>query len=172
MTRAEAFKLLGIADTDDHELIKRAFRVRSKEAHPDTGGTAEQFEMLKRAYAVATGEVDKSEAMNYLRVIIHGELINGSNPLHESVIRRLSYDIANGVEVVANDNKRKDKLDMLLSTTKNDLIRTVAEGLLAQMSGYVEESERRLNVMREALGIFEKSVDDSGENNSIGGFLG
>ena len=34
------------------EAIKRAFRLRSKETHPDHGGAAEDFDLVKRAHSV------------------------------------------------------------------------------------------------------------------------
>ena len=49
-------------DADDVEL-KRAYRRRAKEAHPDRGGSVEEFQRVKAAYeAIRSGEADLSDA--------------------------------------------------------------------------------------------------------------
>jgi DnaJ domain len=46
----DPFVLLGIANDAPLEDIKTAFRKKALEHHPDRGGTAEAFMMIKRAY--------------------------------------------------------------------------------------------------------------------------
>ncbi|MXR40384.1 DnaJ domain-containing protein [Halobaculum sp. WSA2] len=48
------YAVLGVeADADDTE-IERAYRRRVKEAHPDRGGSAEEFQRVRAAYEAAT----------------------------------------------------------------------------------------------------------------------
>lgn len=49
---AQARAILGIGVTEDLEVIRKAFRRRSMETHPDRGGSAEEFAAVKDAYAV------------------------------------------------------------------------------------------------------------------------
>ena len=53
------FEVLGVdPDADDAEL-KRAYRRRAKEAHPDRGGSVEEFQRVKAAYeTIRSGEAD------------------------------------------------------------------------------------------------------------------
>jgi len=44
------FDVLGLDDDADDDDIERAYRERVKEAHPDTGGTIEEFQLVRRAY--------------------------------------------------------------------------------------------------------------------------
>ena len=49
-------------DADDAEL-KRAYRRRAKEAHPDRGGSIEEFQRVKTAYeTIRSGEADLPDA--------------------------------------------------------------------------------------------------------------
>lgn len=61
--------------------VKRAYRKRAKDAHPDAGGTAEDFNRLSRAFLVLsdpvrrakydhTGEVDEREPDNALSIAV------------------------------------------------------------------------------------------------------
>lgn len=48
--RASIWKVLGLRPDASVEDIKRAYRARAKETHPDQGGDAETFRALHRAY--------------------------------------------------------------------------------------------------------------------------
>lgn len=64
LTKAEfvrALQALGITgqeqvDTraDVEALVRRSYRLRAKDAHPDNGGTAEAFQVLTTAFETAT----------------------------------------------------------------------------------------------------------------------
>ncbi|GAB7008932.1 ferredoxin Fer [Halorubrum trueperi] len=44
------FDVLGVDDDADEADVERAYRERVKEAHPDTGGSMEEFQLVRRAY--------------------------------------------------------------------------------------------------------------------------
>ena len=44
------FEVLEIDESADEATIERAYRERVKEAHPDRGGTTEEFQLVRRAY--------------------------------------------------------------------------------------------------------------------------
>ncbi|PSP57451.1 ferredoxin [Halobacteriales archaeon QS_1_67_19] len=53
---ASPFEVLGVdADADEAE-IERAYRERVKEAHPDHGGSIEEFRTVRTAYETLTGD--------------------------------------------------------------------------------------------------------------------
>jgi curved DNA-binding protein CbpA len=82
------YDTLGVERTALPETIKAAFRKSAKAAHPDTGGSAEEFEEVKRAHLVlsdaarrakydATGEIDEpvvdqtdSQAMSHISQVL------------------------------------------------------------------------------------------------------
>ncbi|MFC5136434.1 MULTISPECIES: ferredoxin Fer [Haloferacaceae] len=44
------FDVLGLDEDADDADVERAYRDRVKEAHPDTGGSIEEFQLVRRAY--------------------------------------------------------------------------------------------------------------------------
>ncbi|WP_435075341.1 ferredoxin Fer [Halorubrum sp. HHNYT27] len=52
------FEVLEIDEDADEATIERAYRDRVKEAHPDQGGTVEEFQLVRRAYR----EIDEQTA--------------------------------------------------------------------------------------------------------------
>jgi hypothetical protein len=50
---AAAFAILGIPATASAREVKRAYRRKVKQVHPDHGGDREEFERLREAYAAA-----------------------------------------------------------------------------------------------------------------------
>ena len=50
------FDVLNIDDDADEDAIERAYRERVKRAHPDQGGSLEEFQLVRRAYRTLTEE--------------------------------------------------------------------------------------------------------------------
>ncbi|WP_336037121.1 J domain-containing protein [Halobacterium yunchengense] len=50
---AAAFETLGVDPSADAAAVKRAYRERVKDVHPDHGGSREAFERVREAYATA-----------------------------------------------------------------------------------------------------------------------
>lgn len=48
------FEVLDVDPDADEVAIERAYRERIKQAHPDQGGTLEEFQLVRRAYAALT----------------------------------------------------------------------------------------------------------------------
>ncbi|ANU15227.1 lipoprotein, putative [Planococcus halocryophilus Or1] len=53
------YVLLNILPTASEELIKRAYRIQSKELHPDQGGNEQQFILLTEAYEVLSNPLKR-----------------------------------------------------------------------------------------------------------------
>jgi len=47
---SSAYEILGVEATVDHEELRRAYRLRLRETHPDTGGDAAVFILVQRAW--------------------------------------------------------------------------------------------------------------------------
>ena len=52
MANNDYYSLLGVSKTASQDEIKRAFRKKAHELHPDKGGDAEQFKKVNEAYQV------------------------------------------------------------------------------------------------------------------------
>lgn len=46
------YEVLGVGEKSDGETIKRAYRKRSRETHPDRGGSSEQFREVSTAFVL------------------------------------------------------------------------------------------------------------------------
>lgn len=57
LSRSEALNVLGLQDGASEAEVRKAFRASVKAVHPDRGGDAERFHLLKQAYDVASGKV-------------------------------------------------------------------------------------------------------------------
>lgn len=55
------YTLLNILPTASEELIKRAYRIQSKEVHPDQGGDERQFILLTEAYEVLSNPTKRRD---------------------------------------------------------------------------------------------------------------
>jgi curved DNA-binding protein CbpA len=84
---ANLYDILGVKKTAKENAIKRAFRVKVRKAHPDCGGTQEEFEAVHLAYTVlmdperrakydATGEIDTPKADRSMSRVL--PLVNGA----------------------------------------------------------------------------------------------
>ena len=78
----DLYDILGVENDADSKAIKRAYRGKAKQAHPDGGGSTEAFEKVNEAYAVltdqrrrakydATGKVDEkqTEGLAFVRAM-------------------------------------------------------------------------------------------------------
>lgn len=55
---AAAFDVLGLSRSADVDEVKRAYRERVKEVHPDQGGDEAEFKRVREAYATARNHCD------------------------------------------------------------------------------------------------------------------
>ncbi len=58
---ASAYEILGIAPDADQEQLRRAYRLRLRQTHPDTGGDAAVFVLVQRAWELV-GDPDARAA--------------------------------------------------------------------------------------------------------------
>ena len=47
---ASAYQVLGVEPTIDEEALRKAYRLRLRQTHPDTGGEASLFVQVQRAW--------------------------------------------------------------------------------------------------------------------------
>jgi len=47
---ANPYEVLGVSPTASDDELKRAYRLRLRQAHPDTGGSAAEFDAVQRAW--------------------------------------------------------------------------------------------------------------------------
>lgn len=150
-TTADPYDVLGVARSADQSTIKKAYRRRAGETHPDRGGSDEQFGRVNSAYLLLsdparrkrfdeTGEDDSEGPDN-----AHAQVLQIIVQAFDAVLGSIQ---AQGVDPV--------KHDMLAAM--RDVVARNRRDLNAQI-GKIERSKAELERL---LGRFERV--DSGEN--------
>jgi curved DNA-binding protein CbpA len=96
MSAQDLYEELGVEKDASEEDIKKAYRRRSKETHPDAGGSADEFRALQRAYNVLA---DQEKRSRYDRGE-SPETIDGTSPDAAAIeiIRAIFLDVASSVD--------------------------------------------------------------------------
>jgi len=61
MTRHEALRILGLSEGASADSVRKAYRKRAFETHPDRGGTAAQFLTVQAAYEILTASFEDTQ---------------------------------------------------------------------------------------------------------------
>ena len=97
------FDVLGVDEDADDGAVKRAYRQRMKEAHPDQGGSATEFQLVRAAYEAALSE-DVEEPTDEAATVDVGMDVDATteydvdsrgdfNPFSESRVEYLNYAV-------------------------------------------------------------------------------
>lgn len=73
------YELLGLSPRAEDELIKKAYRIKSKAAHPDTGGSQQEFLLLSEAYETL---IDPIKRKRYDRLYFHMQNLKNEYVYH------------------------------------------------------------------------------------------
>jgi curved DNA-binding protein CbpA len=137
------YETLGVSKTASKADVKRAFRKKAKSAHPDAGGTAEDFAKLSKAYRIlsdpqlrltydttgnAEPEPDNDEVLGLQIALQAVEYVlavcerRAMDPCSINVIKdartKIEQDIAGIEKVIAGIRKTIRKAEKLLSRFK------------------------------------------------------
>jgi|SRR5580658_3493863 curved DNA-binding protein CbpA len=178
--KSNLYATLGLARDADSPTIRRAYRARAKAAHPDVGGSEEQFALIKLAYDVLmddarrahydeTGEIEDNPADNHrahvlqtinaaLDASLQFCVRNNLDPLRENLISHIRGALK---EYRDQAEKLRGELFRALETDKGLLGRFMTEGdnALEQMVRHrVEEHEKQIAQRGEAIRLFDDAL--------------
>lgn len=125
------YEVLGVGEDATPIEIKKAYRKRAKNAHPDTGGDREEFQKVNAAYAVLsdpekrshydrTGEIKGDENDYTLDIIVSvfNDLLNQDIPLHINYVKLMKQTLKETIvrlnAMVETKKKERKKYDNLL----------------------------------------------------------
>ncbi len=86
------FEVLGIGSDADEDEIRRAYRDRVKEAHPDRGGNREEFQLVRRAYAQLK-ERDGNGDADAVEMDLGGDDEDGVPEVQPARVEFLDYEV-------------------------------------------------------------------------------
>lgn len=170
------YEALGVGADADRESIKRAYRKKAHEHHPDKGGSAEKFHAIQRAYDVLSNEARRAwydrngsdgpadtqdEALKNLAAVFL-QAVDQADVEHQDVlaIAREHIERAKG-NVLAQVEQFKAKVRKLESAKKR-LTKKSSSGpeLLGQMlEGQISANKRAMDLAAENLKVFDRMLE-------------
>jgi len=108
--------VLGVDEDADREEIKRAYRERLTEAHPDGGGSREEFERVRDAYRAVTAGEEAAPTPEGAQGGVSEARGGGSRPPESRAERRgraAPTDRDRGVDPAEGDGTEKSRLRAL-----------------------------------------------------------
>lgn len=169
---------LGLDSSASLDEVKRAYRSRAKQAHPDAGGTAEEFAELSRAYLVlsdperrarydATGDEDRAPEnapLAFLVQIVVTLATQAPDPLAVDLVAQARQQLERGIldcenaAVVGRRNASNWKKVAARFKTgkKSALLKRALEDLGARAEQEVRLAESQVALRREAFALLQE----------------
>ncbi len=179
----DPYDVLGVERTADAPAIKRAYRKRAKKAHPDAGGTADEFTRLthsqlilldpaRRAKFDSTGTIDPTEPDNalasavsiivgFFNTVVQQHIVsNGADPTKVDLVAEARKAFKNNV---ASFEKEKQKFvrqsEKLAQVEKRLRPRPPKAGKPSPAAGMVRQALLiQINTCREPLHVIERNL--------------
>lgn len=182
---ADLYKMLGVKRGAKRADIRKAYRERARKSHPDTGGSAEQFALVKHAHDVlideerrqrydATGDESGKSADNEL-----AECIQVLSIVFDKVLQQIesrgrdpvNYDLVNDMRIMLGgelDNLKqsrrkleaqKQKIERMLGRFKikngDNFFENILKDRVRNAEAALLSHERQEKTGKRALGILK-----------------
>jgi curved DNA-binding protein CbpA len=162
------FEVLGIAPDADEEDVDRAYRRRVKEAHPDQGGSLDEFQAVRTAYERITAgdveaypdvDVDVDVGSDDSDDDSDDEAEVGAGPKHRDTARERSAPDPTRTE---DDDDREDDSN----PEENARVEYLNYDVLADLGGDLDAEDPFETVPADGLdapdhGTFDATIDDT-----------
>lgn len=183
----DLYKILGIKNNATVKTIRNSYRKRAKKAHPDVGGSAEEFAQLKLAHDILTdpvrrlkydetGDVSEKAPDNSLSQVI-GELATALDHVLSQIERRslepTEFNIVSDMKIFLGgkldeiQKKRKDLSRVISKTEKllgrfgvksgENYLEGIIVGKLSALSTHLRMVETQETPVKRALDILTNS---------------
>lgn len=144
-------EILGVPEDADEETIKRAYRKKSKAAHPDTGGNAEQFNLILIAYKDMMDEdMPPSNVMGLLSSLYSALLSKyGDKIVYIDIPREIKRAINENIKTATSDIANMNEQIKLFQrinkccTTEN-FIKVINNGRIAEIKSLMKSAKHAI----------------------------
>lgn len=164
------YEALGVSPKATPDQIKKAYRKLSKTAHPDAGGTVEQFQKIqeayanlkdpdKRAYYDRTGKTSnenideaRGQALGLLSNLLHQALNAGDAIFYEDLIAHMRNSVKDNIAKMKEQTKKIDEVSARCKKMQGRFTRKKAQDnpLESFLSGTISMLEmQKLSVSRQ-----------------------
>lgn len=172
------YDTLGIPADADKAAIRAAYRRRAKQTHPDSGGSAAEFQAVELAHRVLisddrrarydeTGDVDEranndeADAMSIIAAMVDHALTKDDLKHHDligAMRKQINDDIATARKTIAEGNAyigRAYDARKRLKAKKRDVIGPVIDRKVAEAKQQLVGLERQIKLRERALALLE-----------------
>jgi curved DNA-binding protein CbpA len=173
------YETLGVKTDASPIEIKRAYRSRAKQSHPDKGGKQSDFEPIVKAYEVlsdperrllydATGQ-DKhtpieTSVQQLLLTLFHQALATDSDiPIIKTVREQVKMGNAKIPEEIKRLKERRKKLEAKrkkITATGQNVVHMIIDGELTNIAGQIAVMEREQEVAKACLEALDSYTED------------
>lgn len=179
----DLYKILGVKRTAARKDIHKAYRKKAKAAHPDGGGSVDDFNELVLAYSVLsdqerrtrydeTGEIDPPRPDNFdggaieiiaekLGLVIHAEQDLATMDVGRLIEQAVRDDIAARKASVTHQQRAGERLATLRARTKRkaegdaNLVARVLDWHEVAIQNHIKKHEQSIRFLERALEILK-----------------
>lgn len=142
------YKILRISNDATIQEIKKAYKKRSKETHPDTGGTEQEFTLVKDAYDILSNPLRRKE------YDATGNISGQPNP--ENYINDISSLFFN----ILTHNSKAEDIDLVqyMIIDINQIISKLNESIIKcdEVISFLNKFKNKITKKEEGENIFEE----------------
>lgn len=176
---SDPYKVLGVDKSADKATIKRAYRRKAKDAHPDRGGDKEQFQAIQRAWDVLgdgprkdrydrTGDAESQfGGLPGVAAVLEGvfqsifSALSASNATFDQhdVVKMMRENLASSLQIgkqeIVKGRKVERQIENVLKRFKkkkdDGLMATILAGKLESCRGMIAGVEEQMSAVEGAL---------------------
>lgn len=171
---------LDVSPESTPEEIKKAYRKKARESHPDQGGDPEEFKKISKAYEIlsdtnrrerydSTGQTEPENDLDpKIRMIIRSAFLNSDTPIRhirgklKSALHEVEDQRSRIKEVIKTLQKRLEKF---LEKNTSELVVETIEGAIAEKEHEAEQLTKGLDGVHHIIKFFEEfEAEDKGTN--------
>jgi curved DNA-binding protein CbpA len=177
------YETLGVKKIDSKDKIKKAYRKKSMKAHPDQGGSSEEFDSINKAYRVLMNEESRAkydggedpesilkgtqtEEQKSMQILaqMFVNIVMASDPITTNIVKQIKSQLENAIaeveKVIKMEEAKKQKFTISLkrfkTSKKENFFESIANAQISNLDKNINQGKEA----KEDLGKALKFLDD------------